>query len=343
MDRSLFSKCVVLAFFTMTANTITAQKNNTDQYLTRQQQSIVSISALTAVGDTGRLKIRLNAGLDSGLTINEIKEVLVQLYAYCGFPRSLNGINTFMSVLKDRKAKGIQDTGGKDATPINDNDKYITGKKTLQALTGREETSPAGANAFAPAIDTFLKEHLFADIFSRDILTHQQRELVTVSALSAMSGVTPQLQSHIRIAKNTGLTQSQLHEAFNIVHNILDYTAAPQQQDLRKFRIAKIEIYPDHLGQYKKALAEHARSAMRAEPGVLALQAVYDKAHPTMVTVFEIYANEDAYQAHLKTPHFLKYKNGTLKMVKSLELVEVAPIAIEIKPQLSLPQNPILP
>jgi len=115
------------------------------------------------------------------------------------------------------------------------------------------------------------------------------------------------------------------------------------QQDQRKFRIAKIEIYPDYLGQYKTALAEHARSAMQAEPGVLALQAVYDKAHPTMVTVFEVYASEDAYQAHLKTPHFLKYKNGTLKMVKSLELVDVAPIAMEIKPSLSPQQNPFSP
>jgi quinol monooxygenase YgiN len=106
------------------------------------------------------------------------------------------------------------------------------------------------------------------------------------------------------------------------------------QQDNRKVRIAKIEIYPEYLEQYKTALAEHAKAAVWIEPGVLALQAVYDKAHPTQVTVFEVYANDSAYQAHLKTPHFQKYKSGTLKMVKSLELVEVAPIAMEIKPEL---------
>jgi len=105
-------------------------------------------------------------------------------------------------------------------------------------------------------------------------------------------------------------------------------------QDSTKVRIAKIEIYPNYLDAYKTALAEHAKTAVRVEPGVLALQAVYDKAHPTMVTVFEVYASEDAYQAHLKTPHFLKYKSETMKMVKSLELVEVAPIAMEIKPEL---------
>jgi quinol monooxygenase YgiN len=106
------------------------------------------------------------------------------------------------------------------------------------------------------------------------------------------------------------------------------------QQDNRKFRIAKIEVYPAYLNEYKAALAEHAKTAVQVEPGVLALQAVYDKVNPTMVTVFEVYASEEAYQAHLKAPHFLKYKNGTLKMVKSLELIEVTPITIEIKSEL---------
>ena len=106
------------------------------------------------------------------------------------------------------------------------------------------------------------------------------------------------------------------------------------QQGNRKVRIAKIEIYPAYLEAYKAALAEHAKTAVRVEPGVLALQAVYDRAHPTQVTVFEVYASDSAYEDHLKTPHFLKYKSGTLKMVKSLELIEVAPIAMEIKPEL---------
>ena len=110
---------------------------------------------------------------------------------------------------------------------------------------------------------------------------------------------------------------------------------ANAQNDNRKFRIAKIEVYPQYLEKYKAALAEHAKDAVLLEPGVLALQAVYDKSNPRNVTVFEVYANEEAYQIHLKTKHFLKYKNGTLKMVKSLDLVEVAPIGIEIKNVLS--------
>jgi len=188
------------------------------QHLTARQQSIVRISAFTAAGNIDDLKVALHTGLDSGLTVNEIKEILVQLYAYCGFPRSLNGITAFMAVLEDRKARGVQDIEGRQATPFEETDKYQAGKKTLQELTGKEEKAPAGANAFAPAVDTFLKEHLFADIFSRDVLDHQQRELVTVSALAAMAGVESQLQAHVGMAKNTGLTEVQLKEVFALIN-----------------------------------------------------------------------------------------------------------------------------
>jgi len=117
---------------------------------------------------------------------------------------------------------------------------------------------------------------------------------------------------------------------------IAGYHQATAQQSDRKVRIARLEIYPEYLEAYNAALPEHAKTAVRTEPGVLALQAVYDKAHPAQVTVLEIYASENAYQAHLKAPHFLKYKNDTLKMVKSLELIETEPIAIEIKPEMSV-------
>src|SRR6266496_4284158 len=85
------------------------QPSNTNQSLDRKQQSIVTISAFTAKGDLLHLQKALNDGLDAGLTVNEIKEVLVQLYAYAGFPRSLNALNAFIAVLKERKGKGIND------------------------------------------------------------------------------------------------------------------------------------------------------------------------------------------------------------------------------------------
>lgn len=193
-------------------------KEMLENALTPKQQSIITISAFTANGDLEKLKSTLIQGLDAGLSVNEIKEILVHLYAYTGFPRSLNGINTFMTVMNERHAKGIKDTIGKEATPLPPNfnkDEY--GARVRAELLGQEEIpAPSGYQLFAPAIDTFLKEHLFADIFARDILTHQERELVTISALASMMGTAPQLQAHLGIALNTGLTKEQL-EAFTMV------------------------------------------------------------------------------------------------------------------------------
>lgn len=237
MGKNIFLKWMLLFVLIINVNTMNAQDNALQsQSLNAQQQSIVTISALTATGDLEHLKTQLNNGLDARLTINEIKEVLVQLYAYCGFPRTLNAVNTFMSVLEERKAKGINDKEGKDASPINDADKYQTGKNTLQKLTGKEEKTLSGANAFAPALDTFLKEHLFADIFSRDVLNYQQRELATISALAAMAGVEPQLQAHFGMAMNTGLTEGQLRQMISLIEK----NVGKKEADTTKQVLAKV-------------------------------------------------------------------------------------------------------
>jgi quinol monooxygenase YgiN len=93
-------------------------------------------------------------------------------------------------------------------------------------------------------------------------------------------------------------------------------------------RLAKLEIHPEHLEAYKAALKEEIEASIRIEPGVLALRAVSEKEHPTRITIMEIYASVDAYQAHIESPHFQKYKVTTEHMVKSLELVAVDPILL---------------
>ncbi|MFQ6601923.1 carboxymuconolactone decarboxylase family protein [Flavobacterium sp. C3NV] len=220
MKKAAILSSLYLTILLINSNIMNAQnKNEGSTVLNTHQQSMASIAALSAVGNIQQLKTHLNTGLDAGLTINEIKEALVQLYAYCGFPRSLNAITAFMEVLEQRKAKGIKDAEGREASLIAQTaDKYNIGKETLQKLTGREEKGPkTGASAFAPVIDVFLKEHLFADIFSRDVLHYSQRELVTISILSAMHGVEPQLQAHISMGFNTGITEGQISELSAII------------------------------------------------------------------------------------------------------------------------------
>ena len=196
---------------------------STRQQLTLKQQSIVQIAALTAKGELQDLKPALNKGLDAGLTINQIKEVLVHIYAYCGFPRSIRGLQTFMEVLDERKAKGINDILGAEASPIQDErSKYDRGKENLEKLTGMPQTGPqTGYAAFAPIIEIFLKEHLFAAIFERDVLIFAERQLVTISVLSAIGGVEPMLRSHLNICLNVGLTPEQLQHFVNIIKSTL--------------------------------------------------------------------------------------------------------------------------
>ncbi len=199
-------------------NTVNAQ-TNTDQSLTAQQEAIVRIAALTGKGDLENLKTELDAGLEAGLTVNQIKEALMHVYAYAGFPRSLRGLQTFMVVLDERKTKGINDTMGAEASPIDeDRSKYDRGKAILEELTGVTETGPkTGYAAFAPTIEIFLKEHLFADIFERDVLNYTERELVTVSVLSSIGGVEPMLRSHLNLCLNVGLTPDQLQHFVGVI------------------------------------------------------------------------------------------------------------------------------
>ncbi len=209
------------------SNQLKAQ--NMENSLNAKQQKIVTIAANTAIGNLDILKKELNAGLDAGLTIKQIKEVLVQMYAYAGFPRSLQGINTFMAVLDERKAKGINDLEGAEASPITDTrDKYTRGREVLEKLTLTNQKNITGANAFAPAIDTYLKEHLFADIFERDILTYFERELATISALTAMQGVDPMLQSHRNMGKNVGITHTQLEQIATIIDSSFSNSLFPK-------------------------------------------------------------------------------------------------------------------
>lgn len=102
-------------------------------------------------------------------------------------------------------------------------------------------------------------------------------------------------------------------------------------EEAQMTRLSKITVNADHLPAYRAALAEEVRASMALEPGVLSLYAVFDKEDPTRLTILEIYASRQAYETHVKSSHFLKYKNGTLHMVKSLELVDVDPLLPELK------------
>lgn len=204
----------------------------TEKVLNAKQQSLIIIASYTAQGDLDNLQPAFEAGLDNGLTINQIKEAIVHLYAYCGFPRSIRGLQTLMKVLDEPRTNGIQDEPGLDASLITDHsNKYQRGVEILYELTGRDWNTPkSGYGAFAPVIDKFLKEHLFADIFERNVLTYQQRELLTIAALSSIGGVTPMLKGHLNICLHVGLTANQLRQFVDIMRSTIGKKQAKSTQ-----------------------------------------------------------------------------------------------------------------
>ena len=220
---------VFLATFSMT--TVSQAQTTIYSGLNAKQQSITTIAAFTAKGDLGRLKTALHEGLDTGLTVNEIKEILVQMYDYCGFPRSLNGITTFMSVLEERKVKGIKDEPGREASPLPaDKSSIELGTEIQTILVGAPVSGPV--YTFAPAIDEFLKGHLFGDIFGRDTLDFQRREIATIAALSSMNGVNGQLRSHFNVGLNVGLTEAQLRSLVTVLEGRVGKQEADNAQEV---------------------------------------------------------------------------------------------------------------
>lgn len=196
------------------------------QTLSIRQQAIVPIAAWGAAGDMNRLATALNQGLDAGLTVNDAKEVLIQLYAYAGFPRSLNALGELMKVVDARQQRGVQDAPGQaPARPIP------TGDALLAAGTANQ-TRLVGAPVqgalydFAPAMDQYLKAHLFGAIFERDNLDWQSRELATVGMLSALQGADAQLQAHMGFSMNVGLTAGQLDQLAQVLADQVDAQAA---------------------------------------------------------------------------------------------------------------------
>lgn len=193
--------------------------------LSARQQAISLIAACMATSDLPGLREALHEGLDAGLTISEAKEVLVQLYAYAGFPRSLNALAELMQVVDARKQLGIKDAPGREpgrAVPVGE---------ALVAVGTANQTQISGGPVggpvfdFAPVINRFLQTHLFGDIFARDNLDWPSRELATLGALAATPGVEPQLRSHMAAGLRVGLTVEQLRHLAEVLTARVDAAA----------------------------------------------------------------------------------------------------------------------
>ena len=174
---------------------------------TTKQQALVCIAANEAKGNIEGLKAALNEGFEQGLTVSEAKEALSQLYAYTGFPRSLNALGALQQVIKERTDAGLRVEQGREADPMpKDYNALKQGTEVQTQLCGGQPFT----YTFAPQTDYYLKAHLFGDIFARNNLTFAEREVVTVSAISALPGCEPQLQAHVSGSRNMGVSDDVL-------------------------------------------------------------------------------------------------------------------------------------
>ena len=173
------------------------------QALTERQKGLAACACLMAQGDLKRLEPAVKTALDNGVTINELKEAFSQLYAYTGFPRSLNALGVLNKVLENRQPSWQEGKPWTRPALWDDAAKALKqGTEVQTKLSGRPFDY-----TFCPQDDYYLKSHLFGDIFAGDQLTAADREIVTVAALSGLEGVAPQLAAHKQGAVNMGNSQ----------------------------------------------------------------------------------------------------------------------------------------
>lgn len=309
--------------------------------LTLKQREMITCITLATMQTLPQLKAHAGAALNVGVTPVELREVMYLTAPFIGFPRMLNAVGTVNEVLKERGLSLPLETQGK----VTEADRHEKGKAIQDKLYpgGIASVMEGMPDDMGKAVENFLTDYFFGDIYSRGALDLPTRELLGYCVLATL-GADSQLLSHYHGNIHAGNSPETLTAAIIQCLPYIGFPAAIKalriikqeyaksvQTDNQVVRLSKITIDPSQLDAYNAFLKEEIEASMHLEPGVLTLYATATKDAPHQVTILEIYADRSAYESHLKTPHFLKYKQGTLSMVKDLELVDVEPLIPGLK------------
>nr|WP_294932669.1 carboxymuconolactone decarboxylase family protein [uncultured Flavobacterium sp.] len=193
-----------------------------------KSKEIAVVASLTAMGTAQpQLKVHINGALNTGSSINEVKEVILQMSVYSGFPSCINGMNALREVLKERQEHEINDKIGKTATDITQTDRLKLGEQELTKLDSLQVDRLKNAyNDFSPKLVKLTLEFGYADIFSRDNLAPKYRQIATISALTALGNAKPQLKFHINAGLNIGLTEIEIKEIMLLLSIYAGFPAA---------------------------------------------------------------------------------------------------------------------
>ena len=306
-------------------------------------RELITCTVLSVMQTLPQLKSHAAAALRVGVTPIELREAVYQCAPFIGFPKTLNAIAVINEVFKENEIVLPLEVQG-TTTEANRYEKGLAIQKPLYgdeiSLNLADVPGEMGEN-----VSKFLTEYCFGDIYTRRGLDVQQRELLIYCILTTLEADS-QLASHalgnikLGTSKET-LTTAVIQclpyigfppamKALNAIKNVGEES---QSANVSKqlVRFSKITVDPERLDEYNAYLKEEIEASMRLEPGVLTLYATSERENPNKVTILEIYADEAAYQNHIRTPHFQKYKQGTLQRVKSVELVDSDPLIPELK------------
>lgn len=309
--------------------------------LTVKQREMITCITLAAQQALPQLKAHAGAALNVGVTPEELREVVYLTAPFIGFPKMLNALSTVNGVFEERGIKLPLEKQGN----VTDASRHETGKAIQDRLYpgGISSTMDGMPGDMGKDVEGFLTDYFFGEIYSRGALDLKTRELLGYCVLVTI-GAESQLKSHYYGNLNVGNTPEIITAA---VIQCLPYVGFPaaikalsiiKQEYVKEknsennlVRLSKITVDPAQLDAYNSLLKEEIEASMRIEPGVMTLYATAEKDKPNKITILEIYADRAAYEKHLTTPHFKKYKQGTLSMVKDLQLVDVKPLIPGLK------------
>lgn len=309
--------------------------------LTVKQREMITCITLAAQQALPQLKAHAGAALNVGVTPEELREVVYLTAPFIGFPKMLNALSTVNGVFEERGIKLPLEKQGS----VTDASRHETGKAIQDRLYpgGISSAMDGMPGDMGKDVEGFLTDYFFGEIYSRGALDLKTRELLGYCVLVTI-GAESQLKSHYYGNLNVGNTPETITAA---VIQCLPYVGFPaaikalsiikqeyvkeKKSENNLVRLSKITVDPAQLDAYNSLLKEEIEASMRIEPGVLTLYATAEKDKPNKITILEIYADRAAYEKHLTTPHFKKYKQGTLSMVKDLQLVDVKPLIPGLK------------
>ena len=305
---------------------------------TREMITCVTLASLQALP---QLKSHAGAALNVGVTPVELREAMYLTAPFVGFPKMLNAVGVVNEVFAER---GISLPLEGQATVTEEN-RHERGAAIQDSLyAGGISAVMAGVPGdLGEDAARFLTDYFFGEIYTRGGLDLKTRELLGYCVLTAI-GADSQLRSHFHGCLKAGnrpetiaaavvqcLPYVGFPAAIKVLRLIKEEMARSVSPADNLVRLSRITVDPARLDEYNACLKEEIEASMRVEPGVLTLYAVAEKDRPNQITILEIYADEAAYKSHIQTPHFQKYKQGTLDMVKHLELLDCSPLIPGLK------------